>query len=166
VKVIFKRLCSVVVAALMLFLIVLAGIFAVPGIFGTHVYAVASGSMEPEYKVGSLVFAKRADVESIRPGDCITYSFGNSTVTHRVVTVDHEQKNCITKGDANEQEDPPVNFDRIIGVTDSFSLPVLGYLVIWLNETNAEMFFGCLILIMLLITATDVLALLKRRRRR
>ena len=161
----FKRLCSAAVAALVLFLMILAGIFAVPGFFGTHVYAVASGSMEPEYKVGSLVFAKQSEPENIRPGDCITYTFGNSTVTHRVIAIDHEKKSCITKGDANEREDPPVNFDRIVGVTDSFSLPVLGYLVIWLNETNAEMFFGCLIFVTLLISATDIAALLKRRRK-
>lgn len=73
-------------------------------------YAVASGSMEPEYKVGSLVFAKKAEPENIRPGDCITYTFGSSTVTHRVVAVDYEQRTCITKGDANEKEDPPREF--------------------------------------------------------
>lgn len=61
---------------------------------------------------------------------------------------------------------PPVNFDRIVGVTDSFSLPILGYLVIWLNGTNAETFFGCLICITLLISAADIAALMKRRRKR
>ncbi len=48
-------------------------------LMGYHPYAVLSGSMEPTYRTGDLIFVKAADPETIRPGDPITFRFGETT---------------------------------------------------------------------------------------
>lgn len=86
--------------------ILLAGIVLItylPGVIGFKSYRVLSASMEPEYHVGSLVYVKQVDVDSINTGDVITFHISESNlVTHRVVEKDSIRGGFITKGDANE----------------------------------------------------------------
>lgn len=116
-------------------------VFSIPYLFGFRVYAVVSGSMEPVYHVGALIFTEQVTPEEIHAGDCITYTFGSNTVTHRVVRVDKKHGDFITRGDANNTVDYPVSFSRLVGKTMNFSIPLLGYLVIWLKQTNGKLFF-------------------------
>lgn len=110
--------------------------FALPRILGWQVYAVASGSMEPAYPVGALIFTHGASPEDVSPGDCITYWQGEITVTHRVISVDEKRRQFITKGDANPMEDGPVSFECLVGKTALFYLPWLGYFSIWLKRAG------------------------------
>lgn len=67
---------------------------------------VASGSMEPKLRVGSLcVIEKKYPMEEIEVGDIIAFSLDENTwVTHRVVQISSDGK-FLTKGDANETAD-------------------------------------------------------------
>lgn len=115
---------TVVVAIVLLLAVLLVGI----RLFGIQVYYVISGSMEPEYPVGSLIYVKEVDPDSIEVGDVITYVLQDNTPsTHRVVRIDAENKHFYTKGDANEVEDEaPVHFNNLLG-TPVFKIPYLGY---------------------------------------
>lgn len=98
-------------------------------LLGYKVYTVISGSMEPTYHVGDLLYVQKVDVNKIRVGDPITFVLNEDLVvaTHRVVRVDAENQHFYTKGDANEIEDgSPVHFNNVIGVP-RFRIPRLGY---------------------------------------
>lgn len=98
-------------------------------LMGYQVYNVISGSMEPTYSVGDLLYVKTVDPDSVKVGDPITFVLNEDLVvaTHRVVRIDQEKRHFYTKGDANETADAaPVHFNNLIGVP-KFSIPLLGY---------------------------------------
>ena len=115
------------------FLVLLTLVFAISlmgcRLFGYQVYNVISGSMEPTYSVGDLLYVKSVDPDSVKVGDPITFVLNEDLVvaTHRVVAIDGENRRFTTKGDANENEDAaPVHFNNLIGVP-VFAIPLLGY---------------------------------------
>ena len=98
-------------------------------IIGYRVFTVISGSMEPTYSVGDLIYVKDEKPQNIKVGDPITFVLNEDLVvaTHRVVRIDAENQHFYTKGDANEIEDSsPVHFNNVVGVP-VFSIPYLGY---------------------------------------
>lgn len=99
-------------------------------------FVVLSGSMEPSYQVGSVVYSKKINPELVEVGDPITYVLNEDlvVVTHRVVDIDKEEKFFVTKGDANETVDAQkVHFKNLIGVV-KFSIPYIGYLFVRLQN--------------------------------
>ena len=100
-----------------------------PKAFGYQVYGILSNSMEPEIATGSVVYVDSVDSESIVDGDIITYKMGSDSsvvATHRVVSVNKDKKEFVTKGDHNNTVDAqPVSYDRMLGKV-VFSIPFLG----------------------------------------
>ena len=132
-KTTFQRIWGVISTVLVALIVLIAVFLVAIRIAGLRAYTVMSGSMEPAYHVGALLFVKPADAQSIRPGDAITFLAGeNVIVTHRVTEVipDTEDANVIrfrTKGDANNAEDATlVHSSNLIGKA-AFSVPLLGY---------------------------------------
>ena len=119
-----------IVSTVLVVVIVLCAVFLMGSrILGYRVYTVISGSMEPQYSLGDLLYVKPAAMEEIRVGDAITFVLNEDLVvaTHRVVRIDAEKQHFYTKGDANEIEDSdPVHYNNVIGVV-KFSIPLLGY---------------------------------------
>lgn len=124
-----KKLWDSVSTILVVLVVVLAALLVGFRLFGYQVYNVISGSMEPTYSVGDLLYVKAVDPDSIQVGDPITFVLNEDLVvaTHRVVAIDAENRLFTTKGDANEHADvAPVHFNNVIGVP-KFSVPYLGY---------------------------------------
>ena len=120
-----------IVSTILVVLIVLCAVFLMGSrLLGYQVYTVISGSMEPVYSVGDLLYVKSVDsMDDIEVGDDITFVLNEELVvaTHRVVRIDIEKQHYYTKGEANEIEDSePVHFNNVIGVVQ-FSIPLLGY---------------------------------------
>lgn len=115
-------------------LIALAAALLVPRAFGCTPYAVLSGSMEPELPVGSLIYVKSVDPETIKPGDAVTFQKASGTVaTHQAYEVDQEAQTIRTQGIANHDGEgnilhdaEPVSFSQVIGVP-VLCVPYLGY---------------------------------------
>ena len=129
VKKIWDWISGILVAVVVLLAIALVGVRVV----GLQPYVVLSGSMEPTYHVGSLIYVKAVDYKELTVGDPITYMVSQDTVvTHRIieVLVDEEDLNTIryfTQGDANDVPDgTSVHYKNIIG-KPVFSIPCLGY---------------------------------------
>lgn len=124
-----KKLWSIV-STILVIAVVLCAVFLMGSrIIGFRVYTIISGSMEPQYSVGDLVYVRQAAMEDIQIGDDITFILNEELVvaTHRVVRIDAEKKHFYTKGLANEIEDgDPVHYNNIIGKVQ-FSIPLLGY---------------------------------------
>lgn len=130
-----KKRCTAwlhAIGALLLWgVILLCIILTIPRVFGYQLYHVISGSMEPQIPIGSLILTKEIQPQELEPGDIITFYGGfnqASTIVHRVVANERAEKQLITKGDANEQEDiRPVKYSYVLGKMVT-SVPRLGWL--------------------------------------
>jgi len=107
---------------------------------GLRVFSVLSGSMEPTYHVGSLIYVKDVDPFELESGDVITFMLDEDTVaTHRIVEVvpDEEDPSTIrfrTKGDANDAEDGSlVHYKNVVG-SPIFTVPKLGYVAAYIQN--------------------------------
>lgn len=130
IKKIWNIVTSVLVGLVVLLAVALVGV----RLIGLNPYVVLSGSMEPTYHVGSLIYVKDVDYKTLEVGDPITFMISEDTVaTHRIieVLVDEEDPETIryfTKGDANEAPDgSSVHYKNVIGMP-VFTIPYLGYL--------------------------------------
>ena len=125
----FKKIWSVVSTVLVVLVVICALFLMGSRLLGFEVYTVISGSMEPEYMVGDLLYVKPVDPSTVQVGDDISFVLNEDLVvaTHRVVRIDPEKQHIYTKGLANETEDAsPVHFKNVIGVV-KFHIPLLGY---------------------------------------
>jgi len=131
---------------------VIALLLLVPYIFGITPLAVLSGSMEPTYHVGSLIYVKAVDPADIEIGDPMTFKISENTmVTHRVVAIDEQNNTFETKGDANNTSDGnAVTYDNVVG-EPFFSIPGLGYLAAYASSTTGRIIVITLIIAMLIL---------------
>lgn len=130
VRKIWEGVTTILVALVVILAVLLVGV----RLFGLQVFTVLSGSMEPTYHTGALIYVKEVDYKEIEPGQVITFMLDEKTIaTHRVVEVvpDDEDPSVLrykTKGDANEAEDGSlVHYKNVLG-TPVFTIPYLGYL--------------------------------------
>ena len=80
--------------------------------------------MKPVINMGDMVIMAPANGQ-VRPGEIVTYEWGNELVTHRVLSVDGDK--VVTKGDAVEDPDPwSVTLSDVRG-SYLFRLPYIGY---------------------------------------
>ena len=135
-----KKIWNAVTTVLVVVVVTLALLLVGARLVGLQVFTVLSGSMEPEYHVGSLIYVKKVDPFTLKSGDVITYMLDEDTVsTHRVVGVvpDENDPSVIrfrTKGDANDAEDGTmVHYKNVIG-TPVFSIPKLGYVASYIQN--------------------------------
>ena len=129
-KKIWNLISSILVALAVLLAVALVGVRFV----GLKPYVVLSGSMEPTYHVGSLIYVKAVDYRELKVGDPITFMLSQDTVvTHRIIEVlvdenDPDTVRYFTQGDANDVPDgSSVHYKNVIGKA-VFSVPYLGYL--------------------------------------
>ena len=128
-----KRIYSVFTTLLVIAAVMLAAALAGVRIFGIRPMTVLSGSMEPEYPVGSLIYVKPVDYRDLQVGDVITFMLSEDTIaTHRIVEIipDEEEPGTVryrTKGDANETEDGGlVHYKNVVG-SPVYMIPKLGF---------------------------------------
>lgn len=135
-----KKILNVISTILVAIVVVLALLLVGARFIGLNVYTVLSGSMEPTYHVGSLIYVKDVDTDELKTGDVITYMLDEDTiVTHRIADVipDETDPSIIrfqTKGDANDSVDGSlIHYKNVIG-TPVFSIPKLGYLANYIQK--------------------------------
>lgn len=108
----------------------LASMLPIPG--NIEIKIVKSGSMEPTILTGSLVVVKPQG--SYAKNDIVTFgedSKNEIPTTHRIIDIlgDFTSLSYVTKGDANEEQDPAPVYDRDIIGKVVFSLPYAGYIL-------------------------------------
>ncbi|MBR2925293.1 MAG: signal peptidase I [Clostridia bacterium] len=109
-------------------------------IFGFQIYGVLTGSMEPSYPRGSLLYIREVDPDALRIGDVITFSVSpNVMATHRIVDIVADEQTPTyyrfqTKGDANQSVDTALVEPRKIVGKVSFAIPVIGYVAHYVQE--------------------------------
>ena len=139
-----KKLWSVLSTLIVIAVVALAILLAGVRIVGLTPYVVLSGSMEPTYHTGSLIYDKKVDPFTLKEGDVITFMVSEDTLaTHRIVGVvpDEDEPGTIrfrTKGDANDAEDGTlVHYKNVVG-TPVFTIPYLGYFSNWITHAPGK----------------------------
>lgn len=151
-----KKVWDIVTVTLVVIVVIFAVFLMGSRLIGLQVYNVISGSMEPTYSVGDLIYVKAVDPDSVKVGDPITFVANEQLVvaTHRVVEIDATEREFITKGDANSTADAnPVHFNNLIGVP-VFSIPLLGYVSAYIQSPPGmyiAIAFGALLLAMVFL---------------
>ncbi|MGX7417188.1 signal peptidase I [Carnobacterium gallinarum] len=121
--------------------------------FGYRIYNVLTNSMKKtqenqkgNFVAGDMIVVKVTPASGIKVNDIITFVPGKNAdayLTHRVVekkevakqgTTDGEKViQLITRGDANNSNDPPITGDLVIGKVQ-FALPFMGSLMSYIRE--------------------------------
>lgn len=148
-----KKAYQIFTSILLVILILAAAVLFLPKFVGMTPLAVLSGSMEPTYHVGSLIYVKDADPEEVQVGEPITFKISDDTmVTHRVVAIDTDARTFQTKGDANDNVDGgAVAYENLVG-KPVFTIPYMGYLAVYANTTTGMIITVTIILVILILT--------------
>jgi signal peptidase len=157
-----RRIYSGLTTALVALVVILAILLVGVRLIGIVPYTVLSGSMEPAYHVGSLIYVKNVDPTTLKVGDPVTYRMPDGTVvTHRIIEVLEDPiagKSYRTQGDANDIPDgSPVKPGSVIG-KPVFTIPYMGY-VSWFvqNPPGTYVVLSGALALLILTMLTDVL---------
>ncbi len=158
-----KKIWNIVTSIIVILAILLAIALVGVRLVGFQVFTVLSGSMEPTYHVGSLIYVKSVDYRELESGDVITFMLDEDTLaTHRIVGVvpDEEDPTVLryrTKGDANDSEDGSlVHYKNIVG-TPVYTIPYLGYVANYIqNPPGTYVAIAAGIFLILLVFLPDL----------
>lgn len=150
-----KKIWNVMTTVLVGAVVVLAVLLWGAKLIGLDVLVVQSGSMEPAYPVGSLVYVQKVDPAELTVGDVITFELGGGVRgTHRIMEIvqDGDELAFVTKGDANEEADiSPVRIQNLVGQV-KFTIPMLGFLVAYIQHPPGIYMAGSTAAVLLLLT--------------
>ena len=79
--------------------------------FGYSLFEVQTGSMHGTIESGDWIIVKTT--RDVNIGDIVTYKHGNDFITHRII--ESYKGTYITKGDANNTKDDPIDQSQIVG---------------------------------------------------
>jgi signal peptidase I len=147
-RVITNILCNLLLILACLLLLVSSVIFALSRDprdvnLGYQFFSVLTDSMAPRaggppdgFSAGDMILVDRCEPALIQVGDIIAYATDESAetyLTHRVVEVKTELNGrngrwFVTRGDANNADDPPVSAELLVG-KKIFNIPKLGGII-------------------------------------
>ena len=122
-------------------LIAVIAVWSTTGLLGFTPTVIASGSMQPTLNVGDIAITVKTPAKAIKIGDVIQFyrASGEPPTIHRVI--DKYRSGgltwFITKGDANNAPDDPINEHQVIGKV-ILIIPKLGWVSIYLKEFAAN----------------------------
>ncbi len=160
-----KKIWDAFTTLLVVLVVILAIALVGVRLIGLQVFTVLSGSMEPTYHTGSLIYVKEVDPYELEDGDVITFMLDEDTVaTHRIVTVVPDENDASvvrfqTKGDANDAIDGSlVHYKNVIG-SPVFSVPYLGYVANYIqNPPGTYIAISAGAILLLLVFLPDLFA--------
>lgn len=163
----FKKVYNIITSVLLVVVIIFAFLLVGVRLFGLTPYTVLSGSMEPTYHVGSLIYVKSVDPNSLTDGDPVTYHTEKGTVvTHRIIEVipatPESEVSFRTKGDANDTPDggDPLPASRVLG-KPVFSIPYLGYVANYIQSPSGIFLaIGMCLLLMVGMFVPEILSIM------
>lgn len=156
-KYILKSISYIIIILVVAFAMMMVGV----KLFGIQIYTVLSGSMEPEYKVGSLIYVVDTDVNALKENDVITFRITENVIaTHRIVEVVNDNDNIKfrTQGDANDFKDEGlVDVENIVG-KPVLSIPYLGYVANFMQTVSGKMItIGIGLLLIIIVVVIDMI---------
>lgn len=79
--------------------------------FGYSIFEVQTGSMADTINAGDCIIVRLT--KKVKLNDIITYALDGEYITHRIIEV--YSNKYVTKGDANNAKDDPINQNQIVG---------------------------------------------------
>lgn len=152
-----KKIINTLSTLLIVLVFIMAFLIAGVRLIGYTPYTVLSGSMEPTFHVGSLIYVKEVDPTTLKVGDPLTFTFSNGTiVTHKIIEVieadNPSQLQFRTQGEANNTPDgEPVTVNRIIG-KPAFTIPYLGFVSHFVQNPPGTYITVCFCVAILIFT--------------
>lgn len=136
-------------------------------IFNHRLFIVQSDSMSPTFRTGTLLLIKQVDPQSIQAGDIITFRTNNDSLptTHRVVEIleDNSTLKFVTRGDANNMNDPtPVDESNILGKVVLY-IPLLGYVMGFIRTKQG--IITVIIIPAFILMVSQIIELIKYRKK-
>lgn len=113
-------------------------------LFGYSLFEVATGSMKPTIQIGDVVIVKIT--KDVNENDIIVYIDGDDIITHRLV--EKSEDNIVTRGDANNSEDKPIQENMIIGQVIKI-VPQLGT---WQNILSSPEVLALIIVLIIILS--------------
>ena len=161
-----KKIWNIVTTVVVCVVALLALLLVGARILGLQTYVVLSGSMEPHYHVGSVIYVKEVPPETLQVGDDISFLISENTVaTHRIVEVLQNGSflRFRTKGTANTTTDEPVPADKVLGKVVG-TIPLLGYAFDFVKHPpGTYITLGVATIIVLLAFVPDIIMGLKKQ---
>ena len=131
-----NKINNIIIIILSVIIISYIGLF----VFGYRVYAVKTASMHPDIKQGSIVIAKKLSADEVFDNltigsDIVFRTSSNTTLTHRVIMLDETNDKLQTQGiREGSSKDAEISSSNVLGKV-SFSIPLIGYLVMLIQST-------------------------------
>lgn len=122
------------------------------------VAVVVSNSMEPILSANDLIVTKKQDSYSV--GDIVVYKSNNELIIHRIVRIEEEK--IVTKGDANDYEDKPINLNKVCGKLN-FSIPNVGGIIIFFKSKYGIFSVIILVICMFIYSCWDELKKMSKK---
>lgn len=159
-KKVLNIITSVFVGMMVVLVLALVGV----RLLGVQTYVVLSGSMEPTYPTGSLLYVKHIDTNELKIGDPITFMVDEDTVaTHRIIEIlpDEEDSSILrfrTQGDANNSPDgTAVHYKNVIG-KPILCIPYMGYVANFVqNPPGKYLAIGAAAILIVLVFLPDLI---------
>ncbi len=160
--------------ALVLFVVALAVILiGIPKVAGATPLTVLTGSMEPRYPPGTLIYVLPVKTANIRIGDVITYQIKSgqpAVISHRVIAINNPadgKRTFILKGDNNSAADiAPVVPGQVQGRL-WYAVPMVGWVNSAINGANrtwyVDVIAGLLMAYALFMVVSGLVAAIKKR---
>lgn len=120
----YKIIKAIIFIVLLLYVVftIIQRVSGNQSIFGYRLFAVATGSMVPDYNINDVLAIKEVNHNELKIGDDITYlgkkqDVSGKIVTHRIIDITEKdgKKTYLTKGINNEVEDPTIGDNQIYG---------------------------------------------------
>ena len=134
-------------------------------LLGYRIYRIASGSMEPNLKVGDFIIIKAQN--EYDTGDIVTFvDKENYFVTHRIIIMNGDE--ITTKGDANNSIDATITKQQIIGkvICKIHSLNFISYLLTRIEMWILVLVIGVIMIIVFSKQKEDIKIKIKERRKK
>lgn len=131
-----NKISNIIIIILSVVIVSYIGLLA----FGYRVYAVKTASMHPDIKQGSIAIAKKLNADEVFDelnigSDIVFKTSSGNTLTHRVIMLDEENDRLQTQGiREGSTKDAEISSSNVLGKV-SFSIPLIGYLVMLIQST-------------------------------
>ena len=171
-----KRILDIIIATFVILFLLVVCLQRFSGnkisFFNYRLFVVASGSMEPKYKVGDVLISKEEDSKDIKVGDTISYlgkkgDLENKIITHQVISIEKDKSGKYvfhTKGLSNVIEDPIVYENQVFGVV-KHKLVLLSFVYKIIGSTLG-MFIFVVLPILYIIGSEIIISLLEKEEKR
>jgi len=140
---VISLLAAILIGNLYLIWAQLADKDRLPKIFGFAQIVVISGSMQPYIEPGDLIVIREQD--DYGEGEVVTYRRGRILITHRIIGI--TESGVITKGDANNAADEPIELSDIEGKV-VLRIPGVGNMILFLKKPAGILAVSCFILLL------------------